>query len=99
MSEGKLPDWLTEEDDGAITVSFKDMKRPAKIDGIEITELRMREPSVNDQLTQEKKHLHKGDAEVAIIANLTEQSPEAIRGLTMRQYNRCASALAFFQSG
>jgi hypothetical protein len=99
MNEGTLPEWLTEEEDGSITVSFKDMKRPAKIEGTDVVELRMREPSVDDQLTQEKKHANKGDAEVAIIANLTEQSPEAIRGLTMRQYNRMATALAFFQSG
>lgn len=98
MLEGKLPDWLTEEADGFITVSFKDMKQGAVIDGTEVAELRMREPTVADQLIQEKKHRNKGDAEVAIIANLTEQSPDAILGLTMRQYNRLGTALAFFQS-
>ena len=98
MNEGNLPDWLTEEDDGSCTISFKGSKRLPKIDGTEVSELRMREPSVEDQLTEEKRHPHKGDVEIAIIANLTEQSPEAIRGLSMRHYNRCASALAFFQS-
>ncbi|WP_299144152.1 phage tail assembly protein [uncultured Tateyamaria sp.] len=98
MSEGTLPEWLTEEDDGSVTVSFKDMKRKPEIDGTEVSELRMREPSVMDQLSQEKKHRNKGDAEIALIANLTEQSPDAIQGLKMKQYNRCAVALAFFQS-
>lgn len=98
MSEGKLPEWLIEQDDGSITVSFKGI-RPAKIDGAEVFELRLREPTVDDQLTQEKKHAHKGDAEIALIANLAEISPDAIRSLSMKQYNRCATALAFFQSG
>lgn len=96
MSEGKLPEWLTEEDNGSISISFKDMKRPPKLDGTEVKSLTMREPSVQDQLTADKQHAHRGDGEVALIANLTEQSPEAIGGMSMKQYRRCQSALEFF---
>lgn len=37
MSEGKLPDWMTEEDDGSITVSFADLKNKPKLDGTEVS--------------------------------------------------------------
>lgn len=99
MDEPNLPEWLTEEDDGSLVVSFKSLKKRPNIDGTEVKELRMREPTVTDQITQVKKHSDSGDAEVALIANLTEQSPEAIGALTLRQYKRCATALGFFTSG
>ena len=95
MSEGKLPDWLTEEDDGSITVSFKDLKNKPKLDGTEVSSLTMREPTVADELAIEKiKSV--GERESQAIANLTEQSPEAIRGLTMRQYGRLQDAYGVF---
>jgi len=95
MSEGKLPDWLTEEDDGSMTVSFKDMKNKPKLDGTEVSSLTMREPTVADELAIEKiKSV--GERESQAIANLTEQSPEAIRGLTMRQYGRLQDAYGVF---
>lgn len=55
----------------------------------------MREPTVWDELSIEKiKSL--GERESQAIANLTEQSPEAIRGLTMRQYARLQDAYSAF---
>jgi len=95
MSEGKLLDWLTEEDDGSMTVSFKDLKNKPKLDGTEVSSLTMREPTVADELAIEKiKSV--GERESQAIANLTEQSPEAIRGLTMRQYARLQDAYGVF---
>ncbi len=95
MSERKRPDWLTEEDDGSITISFGDMKNKPTLDGTEIGSLRMREPTVADELAIEKiKSV--GERESQAIANLTDQSPEAIRGLTMRQYGRLQDAYGTF---
>jgi len=95
MSEGKLPDWLTEEDDGSMTVSFADLKNKPKLDGTEVSSLTIREPTVADELAIEKiKSV--GERESQAIANLTEQSPEAIRGLTMRQYGRLQDAYGVF---
>ncbi|WP_299084336.1 phage tail assembly protein [uncultured Ruegeria sp.] len=95
MSEGNLPDWLTEEDDGSMTVSFADLKNKPKLDGTEVSSLTMREPTVADELAIEKiKSV--GERESQAIANLTEQSPEAIRGLTMRQYGRLQDAYGVF---
>ncbi|WP_298937551.1 phage tail assembly protein [uncultured Ruegeria sp.] len=95
MSEGKLPEWLTEEDDGSMTVSFADLKNKPKLDGTEVSSLTMREPTVADELAIEKiKSI--GERESQAIANLTEQSPETIRGLTMRQYGRLQDAYGVF---
>jgi hypothetical protein len=88
--------WLVENDDGSITVKFDDMKRPPKIDGTEVKSLTLREPTVNDQLIADKGSSHAGDKEVSIIANLTEQAPEAISGMTLKQYGRLQDAYAFF---
>lgn len=99
QGESNLPKWLKELDDGSVTVSFEDLKRKPLIDGNEVSQIEMREPSVGDQLTMQKKHKDTGDAEVALIANLTENAPEIINSLTVKQYNRLATALAFFQSG
>lgn len=98
MSEGKTktPNWLTEEDDGAVTISFKDLKKLPVLDGTEVSKLTMREPTVQDQLTADKANTHQGDAEIMIFANLTEQSPDAINGLTLRQYGRLQEAYRFF---
>lgn len=96
MPKTPPPDWITEEADGAITVSFKDLTTFPQMDGTEIKSLRLREPTVEDQLSVSKAHPHSGDAEVALIANLSEQSPEAIKGMTLKQYSRCQKAIALF---
>ncbi len=95
MDDLKLPSWLTENEDGSLTVSFKDMKRQPEIDGTKISSLSMREPTAGDELAVEKINSD-GEREIQLFANLCEQSPEGIRGLTMRQYNRIADAYRFF---
>lgn len=98
MDEGTLPNWLTEEDDGSITISFEGMRKLPSLDGTEVSTLRMREPTLADQLGPQKAHKDMADAEVAIIANLMEVSPDNVKGLTMKQYARCQAAFAFFQA-
>lgn len=95
MDKNELPKWLTEQDDGSLLISFQDLKKRPSFDGTEVAQIAMREPTVQDQLTADKSHKHAGDKEVAMIANLTEQSPEAISALTMKQYARCQEALGF----
>ena len=87
------PAWLTEQADGAIQVDFGD-SAPV-IDGTRVKSLCLREPTVEDQLTA-SRNKDQGEAEVELIANLAEQSPEAIRALTLRQYSRLQAALAVF---
>lgn len=96
MSEGKLPKWLVENEDGSITIKFDDLKRAPKIDGTEVKVLVMREPTVGDQLLADKSSAHAGDREVTVFANLTEQSPGAIEALSLRQYGRLQEAYSAF---
>ena len=86
--------WLQENPDGSITIDFGD--RAPKIDGTLVKSLVVREPTVGDQLAAQRGQADAAVAEVALLANLTEQTPEAIRGLTMRQYSRLQAALAVF---
>lgn len=87
-------DYIVENDDGSMTVNFDD--RPLLIDGVQVTSLRMREPTVNDELIASKAATALPEAEVAMIANLCEQSPDAIKGLKSRQYKRLQAALTGF---
>lgn len=97
MNEGQTqPRWLKENDDGSVTIDFSDLKRGPNIGGTEVKQLNMREPTVQDQLTADKAHGHQGDAEVAILANLTEQAPAEISALTLKQYSRLQDAYRFF---
>ena len=87
---------IIENADGSVTVKFDD--RPLKIDGTAVKSLNMREPTVNDQLVARKSGLGDEEAEVNMIANLCELPPDAVRGMTMRQYVRLQEALAGFMS-
>lgn len=99
MDDVTLPAWLEELESGSLAIKFDDMRHVPVIDGTEVKLLEMREPTVQDELSVQKQHKHPGDAETRLIANLTEQAPEAILGLKKRQYARLQDALAFFQTG
>jgi len=93
MDDLGVPDWLTENDDGSVTVDFGD--RAPNIDGTKVREITMREPTVEDQVTAQKGR-NAAEAEIALIASLTEVSPQALRGMTLRQYGRVQTALQLF---
>jgi hypothetical protein len=86
-----LPSYL-KRTDGAVSIEFTDI--PAKIDGGSVLELVMREPRVQDQLSVEGKSAMR--AEVAVFANLCDLPPEAIAGLSLKQYGRLQEAYASF---
>ena len=77
---------------GAVSIDFKDM--PLSIDGGQVTELKMREPRVSDQLMVEGQSAMK--AEVAIFGNLCELDPGSVSALTLKQYGRLQEAYASF---
>ncbi|MCA0905123.1 phage tail assembly protein [Ruegeria marisrubri] len=81
--------------DGSMEIDFSD--RPLKIDGTDVKKLVMREPDVDDQIIA--KSASDGDpaeAEIAIIANLTELPPEQVRKFKIRQYTRLQAAYQDF---
>lgn len=73
-----------------------ELSRPIEIDGAQVTVLRMREPTVADQLMLDE--LKGGDAtkEVTLVANLCEVAPEDIKRLTLRDYRKVQQAFAGF---
>lgn len=68
------------------------LRTPAKIDGVAVGELTMREPSVEDMLAAKKSGKAPEDVEILLFANLCEVAPETIRGLTLRDYGRLQAA-------
>lgn len=80
MSE--LPDFITENPDGSLVVTFSD--------GHFIT---MREPLVEDQLATKGTSEQR---EVTMMGNLCGLSPSEVGKLTSRNYRRLQTALASF---
>ena len=73
-----------------------ELSRPIEIDGAVVTALRMREPTVADQLLLDE--MKGGDAtkEVTLVANLCEVTPDDIKRLTLRDYRKVQQAFTGF---
>ena len=72
------------------------LKKAIEVDGVAVTELTMREPLVSDQLAVENSGATIAQQEVAIIANLCDVAPVAIKSLTMRDYKKVQAAYMGF---
>jgi hypothetical protein len=82
---------LNDQGDADITLS-----KPLKIGGVDVPALRMREPTVNDQLIADAMTGTDADKELAMFGNLTSQAPDDIKRLTMRDYKRVQAAYGLF---
>lgn len=71
------------------------LPRPAKICGVETVTLRMREPTVSDQLNLPSTGSD-AERELALFANLLEITPDDIKALPLRSYRRIQVAFANF---
>jgi hypothetical protein len=91
-NESHLPEYITEGDDGSLTV---ELARGFEVAGAKVKTLRLREPSLDDQLTAQKGR-DSAESEVALLANLAEISPDDLRTMKMRDYSRVQVALGFF---
>lgn len=72
------------------------LSRPLEIAGARTSALRMREPTVGDQLAAEKTRGEPADRELALFANLCEISPDDLKKLPMRDYKRVQAAYSGF---
>ncbi|WP_441228022.1 phage tail assembly protein [Tardiphaga sp. 20_F10_N6_6] len=79
--------------DGTMTIN---LSRPLEIDGAKVGFLTMREPTVNDQLVASEAKGSEGIKEVSYFANLCDVTPDDIRRLPVRDYNRVQAAYASF---
>jgi hypothetical protein len=66
------------------------------IDGAQINVLRMREPTVADQLASEEMQGRDSAKEIAMFANLCEISPDDIKRLTLKDYKKLQVAFMDF---
>lgn len=73
-----------------------ELSRPMDIDGAKITKLRMREPTVADQLASEEFKGGEAAKEIAMLANLCEIAPDDIKRLTLKDYKRLQAAFLGF---
>lgn len=81
--EKTLPDYITENPDGSVSVALRG-RDPVT----------MREPLISDQLATKGTNEQR---EIALIGNLTGLTPDEVTGLTMRDYRRLQAAFVGFQ--
>ena len=84
---------MAEKDTGYIDVA---LSRPMVIDGAQVKALRMREPTVADQLASEEMKGSDSAREIAMLANLCEVSPDDIKRLTLKDYKKLQAAFLGF---
>lgn len=89
---GKTPDFLT-HGDGYVDVA---LSRSFEIAGANVTSVRMREPTVADQLAGDAAKGSDAAKEIAIMANLCELPPEDIKRMPLRDYKRLQVAFMGF---
>ena len=73
-----------------------ELSRPMVIDGAQVKALRMREPTVADQLASEEMNGSDSAKEIAMLANLCEVSPDDIKRLTLKDYKKLQAAFLGF---
>ena len=72
------------------------LSRPMNIDGAQIKVLRMREPTVADQLVSEEMKGSDSAKEIAMFANLCEVATDDIKRLTLKDYKKLQVAFMDF---
>lgn len=85
---------IKENADGTVTVT---LRKGIDVDGASVKALTMREPIVADQIAAQSAPGGNAGAEVALIANLSQMTPDDIKKLTLHDYGRAQDALVFFQ--
>lgn len=82
----------------AVQKDFVDVKlgRPLEIDGAQVTALRMREPTVADQLAASEMQGGAAQQEITMIANLCEITPDDLKRLPLRDYRKLQEAFLGF---
>lgn len=64
------------------------LSRPLEIGGTKVSTVRMREPTVDDQLAADRAKGTDAEKEIAMMANLAEISPDDIKRMPLKDYKR-----------
>lgn len=87
----KTPEWL-KAGEGFTDVT---LSRPIEIAGAPVTTVRMREPTVADQMAASKQ-VGAAAQEIALLANLMELAPDDLKRLPLKDYKRLQEAFMGF---
>jgi len=94
MSEHDIPDYLSYSGDGYCDISLD--RQVTLGNGVEVGAIRMREPTVDDQVRHADAKGSEATKEIATMAHLTEMSPEDIKRLPLKSYKRLQEAYEGF---
>jgi hypothetical protein len=72
------------------------LSRPLTLGGAKVSSVRMREPTVNDQLAMDTMPGSDAQKEIGVFANLTELAPADIQTLPLRDYRKLQKAFQSF---
>lgn len=75
-----------------------ELSRPISIDGADVTKLRLREPTVADQLAADEYKGGDAAKELFTMANLCQVTPDDLKKLTLRDYKKLQGAFLNFIS-
>ena len=81
--------------DGSIDIQ---LSKPINVGGAPVGALRMREPTVADQLAMDKIDGGPAEKEIAIFAMLCMVAPADLHQLTLRDYRKVSKAFESFLS-
>lgn len=91
MSE---PDYLTYGDSGECKITLTSVL--TLVTSVTVSELTMREPTVDDQIVHDEMRGSDALREVTMFANLCEIAPDDIRKLSLKNYRRLQEAYQGF---
>lgn len=86
-------EFLKHNADGSVDVT---LSRPLDIDGAKVAVLRMREPTVGDQLAADEATGSEAAKEITMLSNLCQVAPDDIKRLKLRDYKRAQVAFLGF---
>lgn len=75
-----------------------ELTRPLDIDGAQVKKLRLREPTVGDQLAADEYKGGDAAKELFTMANLCQVTPDDLKKLTLRDYKKLQEAFLGFIS-
>lgn len=88
----KTEEPFTENPDGSVTVHLRSERT---LDGEARKDIVLREPTAGDFVDADNGQRSQAQQEIFILSNLAELTPDAIRGLPMKDYARLQLALGF----
>jgi hypothetical protein len=73
-----------------------ELSKPIDVDGAKVSALRMREPTVQDQLAMDEMKGSEANKELTMFANLCNVAPGDIKQLTLRDYKKVQKVFLAF---